>query len=94
MRDGQGVWEPGSRGGGAWVLERQDPGAGETEPGSRGWWEPRSRGEGSTRKGRGNRDKKKEGKWELMGRESGIGAPLFDPSYNMVIDAFYFSQIE
>jgi hypothetical protein len=46
------------------------------------------------RKGRGNRDKKKEGKWELMGRESGIGAPLSDPSYNMVIDAFYFSQIE
>ena len=75
------------------MLGRQDPRAGETEPGRRGWWEPGSRGEGSARKGRGNRDKKKEGKWELMGMELGIGAPLSDPSY-MVIDALYFSQIE
>ena len=63
MRDGQG-----SRGDRNRELGKWDPGVGEAgpedwgdEPGRRGWWEPGSRGEGSARKGRGNRDKKRQG---------------------------------
>jgi len=34
MRDGQGVWEPGSRGGGNRELGKWDPGVGEAGPGA------------------------------------------------------------
>ena len=43
MRDGQGVWEPGSRGGGNRELEKWDLGVGEAGPGG---WGDRTREQG------------------------------------------------